>query len=117
VAHRTKLTKSQRAVHAANIGDGVAVFQPTQIELAKAFGVSVPMVQAAKRLSPSARQAVLDGKATLASFANKPSALKSLKMLANNLVANDDETLRAIIKRRGVDHVIDVTATMDVAAQ
>src|SRR5205809_5705270 len=58
LVHR-KLTKSQLAVLVANIDDGVYPYQPTQSELAKALGVSVPMVQLAKRLSPLARQHVM----------------------------------------------------------
>ena len=65
----------------ANIRDGTFAYVPTQTELAKAAGVSVQMVQRAKRLSPLARQFVMSGKATLGFFA-KPAAPKPvLKML------------------------------------
>jgi hypothetical protein len=80
LAHRS-LSASQRAVIVANIRDGTFAYVPTQTELAKAAGVSVQMVQRAKRLSPLARQFVMSGKATLGFFA-KPAAPKPvLKML------------------------------------
>jgi hypothetical protein len=68
LVHRSKLTKSQRAVIVANIDDGIIAYQPTQTELAKMLGVSLPMVQRAKRLSPLARQQVMKGMLTLGYF-------------------------------------------------
>jgi hypothetical protein len=69
LAHRSKLTASQRAVIVANIDDSVIPYQPTQAELAKALKVSLPMVHRAKRLSPLARQHVMSGKVTVGHYA------------------------------------------------
>jgi hypothetical protein len=80
LVHR-KLTKSQRAVIVANIDDGLMAHQPSQSELAKLLGVSLPMVQRAKRLSPLARQQVMSGKVTLGHFKPKP-RLKVIDLLA-----------------------------------
>jgi len=71
VSHQ-KLTKSQRAVAAANVLDGISGYQPTQVDMSKAFGVSIPMIAEARRLSPAARERIAKGKATLATFKVMP---------------------------------------------
>jgi hypothetical protein len=111
LVHRTRLTKSQRAVIVANIDDGVVGYQPTQSQLAKDLGVSVPMVQRAKRLSPLARQQVMGGKVTVGHFAKPADPRAKVIGLANK----DDQMLRAIIARRGVNYVVDVAAAMEAA--
>jgi hypothetical protein len=72
LAHRTKLTKSQRAVLVADILDGRRVYQPTRVDLATLVDVSVSMIAKAQRLSPAARQSIMKGFATLPSFATPP---------------------------------------------
>jgi hypothetical protein len=48
-AHR-KLTKRERACFAAAIYDGRIVYQPTRQELAQIFGISTPLIDAARQL-------------------------------------------------------------------
>jgi hypothetical protein len=120
LAHQTKLSKSQRAVIAANIFDGIFAFQPTQVELAKLLGISVPMVDKARRLSPAAREQIAKGKATLATFKTPPAmpkstTIKSVVIDINKSFAVSDDILRKIIAARGVDHVVDVAAAMEAA--
>jgi hypothetical protein len=69
LAHRTKLTKSQRAALAAEILDGRRIYQPTRVDLATLMDVSAPMIVAAQRLSPAARQMIIKGVAALSDFA------------------------------------------------
>jgi hypothetical protein len=110
LAHRSRLTKSQRAVIAANIDDGVVDYQPTQTGLAKDLGVSIAMVQRAKRLSALSRQQVMGGKVTVGHFTKS-----AVSRPVINLFKHDDLALRAIIKRRGVNYVVDIAAAMEAA--
>ena len=105
VAQRKKLTASQRAVLAAKVFDGTAAYEPTQTEMARSFGVSVPMIGAAKKLTPLAQQAVLGGKVRIGHFA-KPKLVDLQK---------DDSVLRVLIQRHGVNHIVDVAAAMEAA--
>ena len=116
LAHRTRLTKSQRAVIAADIDDGIRGYQPSQTELAKALNVSTPMVQQAKRLSPLARQAVMGGKATVGHYTRQmAAALKPKTAEPVDHAKSDGATLRSIIQRYGVDYVVDMAAAMEAA--
>ena len=69
LAHQTKLSKSQRAVIAADIFDGIRRYQPTQCDLATLLGISTTMIVSARRLSPAARQQIMAGLVTLAHYA------------------------------------------------
>jgi hypothetical protein len=123
MAHR--LSASQRAVLVANIDDGIVSYQPTQAALAKDFGVSVPMVQKAKRLSPLARQHVLSGEVTVGFYAKqapRPALPKSdgveitdIKVIDVAVLAANDAIIREIITVRGVDAVIDIAAAIEAA--
>jgi hypothetical protein len=59
VAHR-KSDKRTRAIVAASVADGLAVFQPSLGQLARLFGVSVTYIRAAQRLSPGTRKLILE---------------------------------------------------------
>jgi hypothetical protein len=106
LAHQTKLTKSQRAVIAANIFDGLFAYQPSQVELAKLLGVSAPMVVKARRLSPAAREQIAAGKATLATFKAK---------LTIKRMADSADLLRQLRASRRGGHVVDLLAAMEAA--
>jgi hypothetical protein len=73
LAHR-RLDKRQRAILAADVFDGLVRFTPTQAQLAQAFGVSVPYIELARRLSPEKRAAILDGQdpVSFAALLNPP---------------------------------------------
>jgi hypothetical protein len=102
IARRTKLSASQLAAIAANILDGFAYYEPTQVALSKEFGVSVLMIEFARRLSPSSRQMVISGRCKLGYYAKPKSR-------------DDVAALRAIIRRLGVDRTVDVAAAMEAA--
>jgi hypothetical protein len=62
-----KLSKAARAVLGAEILDGnIALLNPTRTMVATAVGVSTTYVDAARRLSPEARQEVVRGMRSLA---------------------------------------------------
>src|SRR5215510_92621 len=58
LVHRN-LNKRQLAVLAANVVDGMALFIPTQKQIADMFGVSVRYVEIARGLTPLRRAAIL----------------------------------------------------------
>ena len=68
LAHQTRLSKSQRAVIAADILDGFRRYLPTRVDLVGLLNVSVSMIAQAQCLSPAARDRIANGKATLATF-------------------------------------------------
>lgn len=67
VVQKKKLSKQARAVLGAEILDGnVALLNPTRDMVSKAVGVSTGYIDAARRLSPEARQEVARGNRSLA---------------------------------------------------
>jgi hypothetical protein len=67
IAQKKRLSKPARAVLGAEILDGnVALLNPTRDMVAKAVGVSTGYIDAARRLSPDARQDVARGNRSLA---------------------------------------------------
>jgi hypothetical protein len=101
-------------VLAADIDDGITAYQPSVVELAKLLGVSIPMVWKAKKLSPLARQAIMSGGAVVGDYDKLAAARTLLKVIDH--AKNDDEALRAIIHRRGVNHVVDIAAAVEAAS-
>ena len=61
LVHR-HLDKRQKAVLAANVIDGPARFVPTNRQVSDIFGVSMSYIDAARRLSPNKRKAILTGR-------------------------------------------------------
>jgi hypothetical protein len=82
LAHQTRLSKSQRAVIAADILDGARLYQPTRVDLVGLLNVSVSMIDQAQRLSPAARTRIANGKATLATFKEHPAPTQVLHLFA-----------------------------------
>jgi hypothetical protein len=67
VVQKKKLSKAARAVLGAEILDGnIALLNPTRDMVSKAVGVSTGYIDAARRLSPEARQEVARGNRSLA---------------------------------------------------
>src|SRR6516164_3379317 len=97
--HRSRLSKAQLAVIVAAVADGLIRGQG---ELAAALQISLSLVQRAKCLPLSARQDVLNGTASLGPHAKPAKPAKP----AIKIIESDDRTLRDIIARRGVDHVV-----------
>jgi hypothetical protein len=60
LAHR-RLSKPQLACLAANVHDGTVQFDPSLKQLASLFGVSLPYIMGARKLSPGERDAIMQG--------------------------------------------------------
>jgi hypothetical protein len=99
LAHTTTLSPGQLAVQAANVLDGRAPYQPTQLSLAKEFGVSVPMIELARQLSPAARDLVMNG---------MPIAYFRQRFIA-------DRAAFAMVRAIGVDRMLDIAAAVEAA--
>jgi hypothetical protein len=112
LAHRTKLSKSQRAVIAADIFDDIKRHKPTRRELTMLLGVSGSMIDRARRLSPAARHAIMSGSVTLGYYA-QPARPLALPKPGNGPI--DDKTLFDVIATAGVDRVLSIAANVDQA--
>ncbi len=124
VAMRKTLNKSQLAVLAADVLDGVRSYQPTRADTPKLFRVSVVTVDRARRLSPAARTTIMKGAATLASYEPSPSPAKA-NGNGHHRVQNgnghgpatqsiDDQTIRNIIAAAGgIDRLFDRACALD----
>jgi hypothetical protein len=104
-----KLTKSQRAVRAANTYDGIAVVQPTRSQLALMFGVSHGYIDRARKLSPEKRQAVLAGRIGLSRITPPTRRPKS----GNGSAAINDDTLTDMVRAAGIEKVLAIAATVE----
>jgi hypothetical protein len=113
LAHRTKLSKQQRAVIAADIFDGAKQYQQTRRELTLLLGVSGAMIDRARRLTAEQRQRVASGLVSLAHFDKSPRPLALPK--PGNGTAIDDKTLFDVIAAAGIDRVLSIAANVDQA--
>jgi hypothetical protein len=108
LAHRTRDTKQQRAAKAADIYDGLTVYQPTQAELAWIYEVSVTLINRARQLLPEHRKRVAQGRAILPRPGHPP-ALSKLK--ANG--ASDEQALFNMIATVGVEKALTIAAAVE----
>ena len=111
VAHRTKDTKQQRAAKAANVYDGMAVYQPTQAELAWIYEVSVTLINRARQLPPDQRKRVAQGRANLPRPGHRPALLKP----KTNGASAEDQALFNIIATVGVEKALTIAAAVEQA--
>ena len=114
LAHR-HLDARQRAVLVANVLDGLAVFTPSQKQLAAIFGVSVTYIMAAQRLSPGRRAAVLRGWDTT-SFAELVNPPRQLTLPAPNCASITNSYLETVIRAAGVERVLEAAVAVEHAA-
>jgi hypothetical protein len=112
LAHRTKDTKQQRAAKAADLYDGLAVYQPTQAELAWIYDVSVALINRARQLLPEQRKRVAQGRASLPRPAHQRARFKPK---TNGALA--DEQLFNMIATVGVEKALTIAAAVEQQAQ
>jgi hypothetical protein len=111
VAHQD-LDKRQRACLTAEVLEGAANYQPTRKELAQLLGVSGNYIDAARKLSPERRRAIIEGRddTSFAALLNPPEPQFALPMPASSIATNgeaiDDNTLFNIVATAGVDRVL-----------
>jgi hypothetical protein len=110
LAHR-KSSKPQRAVAAANIYDGLTVYQPTQRELAGIYGVSVSLINRARQLSPERRKAIVQGRIGLPPLPATRLALPAPK----HVEKMGEADLVNLVRRIGVNRVLEAAVAVEAA--
>jgi hypothetical protein len=94
LAHR-QLNKRQLACLAANVADGSDEYQPTVQQLARLFGVSVPYIAIAQKLTPEKRRAILErGDST--SFGLLSSAISRFALPKPAVSPTDEQLVRLV---------------------
>jgi hypothetical protein len=111
LVHR-RLDKRQRAVLAADVSDGLVRFAPSQKQLADIFGVSIPYIELARKLSPGKRQAILRGWDPMSFAAPKTGTSMSVKVINSTLT--DDELVKTI-RAVGVNRVLEAAVAAEAA--
>jgi hypothetical protein len=114
VAHR-QLDARQLAVLAADVADRLATFIPSQQQLARIFGVSVPYIRAAQKLSPSRRAAILRGEdsTSFAELMNPPRQLSLAGPVIPDMKMIPDTVLENIIRVTGVERVLEIACAVE----
>jgi hypothetical protein len=113
LVHR-KLSKTQLAVLAANVTDGLARYVPTNQQIAADFGVSVTYIDIARRLTPEKREAILKGRDTtsLAELMPRRPAL----VPAPNCASVTNIQLEHVIRVAGIERVLEAACAVEHAA-
>jgi hypothetical protein len=108
------LDKRQRACLAAGVIDGTVEFIPSQQQLAHIFGVSVPYIELARKLSPSKRTGILHGWDPT-SFVDlvHPTRQLRLKLPAPNCASITNSYLETVIRAVGVERVIEAACAVE----
>src|SRR5262245_42703717 len=102
LVHRD-LNKRQLAVLCANVVDGLALYIPTQKELADIFGVSVRYVEIARGLSLLRRAAILKGRDQTSFAELSPPRQLALKMIKPEI---SDTQLENLVRAVGVERML-----------
>jgi hypothetical protein len=97
-----RLSKSQRAVLAADVLEGRLSLRPTATAIAKVMGVSVPYITAASKLSTMERYKVRWG-------------LRTLREVISP-TPSPEERLAKIVDEIGVDAALELLARSETAA-
>ena len=107
IANRRGLSKRARACLAAGWLEGELALRPTAREAARAFGVSVPYVQQARKLPASRRAAIERGDDTYTTLA----APKPKLMLAHAAIS--DAELESLARKVGADRMLNAAAAAE----
>jgi hypothetical protein len=109
-----RLDKCQRACLAADVLDGIVMFSPSQKQLADLLGVSVPYINAARRLLPGKRAAILKGwdPTSFTDLMNPPKQMSLAMPKVPAITVIDateisDSYLATVIRAAGVDRVLE----------
>jgi hypothetical protein len=107
-------TKRQLACLAASIAEGDTSFVPSMQQLATLFGVSTAYINVAKKLSPAARKAVIEGTISV-DFPVLLSQLATIVALPAPRLVSDVE-LEAIVRQAGITRVLDAAVSVEAHA-
>jgi hypothetical protein len=111
-----QLDKRQRAILAADVLDGVVRLDPSQKQLAQIFGVSVPYVMIARKLSPGKRAAILRGwdPTPFTELMNPPPRQLSLAgPVIPTMKAITDIDLQNLIRTVGIERALDAAVAVE----
>jgi hypothetical protein len=110
LVHR-KLSKTQVAVLAANVEDGLTRYVQTNAEVAASFGVSQTYIDKARRLTPEQREAILRGWDTrsLAELMPRRPAL----VPAPNCASLTNLQLEHVIRIVGIERVLEAAVQVE----
>jgi hypothetical protein len=117
LAHR-HLNKHQRAVIAADVEDGLAVYQPSRQELRQLLKVNAEYIRRARQLTPGQRRAILAGRNRHhPAISSPPVRTLALPKPAetNGNGKLPDATLFDIVRNEGIERILNVAATVEQA--
>ena len=106
-----QLDKRQRACLVADVLDGLVTFVPSVGQLANVFGVSVPYINAARKLSLGKRAAILKGWDPT-SFADLVHP-QQRQLLVPNCASITNLQLEHVIRAVGVDRALEAAVAVE----
>jgi hypothetical protein len=114
LAHR-QLNKHQLAALAADVEDGLAIYQPTRQQLAHLFKVNAEYIRRAGKLTPDQRKALLGNRDRYHLAISHPPKLPLA--LPAPTVANGvgDAELQNLVRKVGVGRVLDAAIAVEAA--
>jgi hypothetical protein len=115
LVHR-ELNKTQLAVLGANITDGLTRYVQTNQEVAASLGVSQTYINAARRLPPERREAILKGwdTATIAELMNPPHQVSLRGPVIPDMKVSDVD-LEQMIRAVGLERALAAAVAVESA--
>jgi hypothetical protein len=112
LVHR-HLSKRQRACLAADVLDEGLRFKPSTRQLSVVFGVSVPYIDRARKLSAARRDEILSGRDVTTSFVAKSHASRLPRLGSNGGCSISDAELLNVARLVGVDRMLTAAAAAE----
>jgi hypothetical protein len=117
LVHR-QLDARRRAVLAASVLVGEVVFTPSAKQLADLFGVSIPYIKIAQKLSSGKRAAILRGwdSTPFTGLVNPPKQLSLAGPVIPDLKVIPDIVLENLIRSAGIERVLEAAVQVEATA-
>jgi hypothetical protein len=117
LVHR-RLSKTQRAVLAADVIDGLARYVQTNQQVATAFGVSQTYIDIARKLPPGKREAILRGwdPTSFAELMHPPRQLSLAMPVIPTVKVITDTDLENLVRCVGTERLINAAVAVERAA-
>jgi hypothetical protein len=94
--------------------DGLAAFVPSHKEVATIFHVSQPYVDAARKLRPGQRAAVMNGRVTpFTSLVEHPRQLSLAGPVIPNMKMITDADLENLVRNAGIERVLEAAVQVE----